>query len=223
MSRVLKAMGAENESDRRFHGDEYWKCFFLFFILTSWVGCVLLLSCVKAMFPQAFVYNSVNGGGCAWWGVYTAGGVHGGEGKACVWLGHVWWEGGAYVEGGMHGMGVCMAGGACMVGGVHGRRGVHGGGVHGRRGVHGGGVHGRRGMHGGGCAWQEGRAWWGCAWQEGHAWWGVCMAGGVCGRLGGAWQGMCVVRDTVNEWAVLILLECILVYLQIAFCVHTCL
>ena len=55
---------------------------------------------------------------------------------------------------------------------------------------------------------------------------GVCMAGGVRGR-GHAWQGVrgrgaCVaggghvcqiLRDTVNEWAVRILLECILVVL----------
>ena len=77
-------------------------------------------------------------------------------------------------------------------------------------------------MHGSGCAW------WGqggfCAWQgacmvgaggllcvaEGHAW-----QGGVHGR-GRTWQGgVCVMadtRDTVNERAVRILLECILFF-----------
>ena len=49
---------------------------------------------------------------------------------------------------------------------------------------------------------------------------GACVAGVVHGRGGPAWQrGVCVagghawqiLRDTVNEWAVRILLECILV------------
>ena len=66
------------------------------------------------------------------------------------------------------------------------------------------------GMHGGG-------VWWGVH-GRGHA-----MAGGVCGG-GNAWQGGVhgrghashtppwqILRDTVNEWAVRILLECILV------------
>ena len=58
---------------------------------------------------------------------------------------------------------------------------------------------------------------------RGHAWQGACMAGGVCvaggvhGR-GHVWQGghSCspphhqILRDTVNERAVRILLECIL-------------
>ena len=59
-----------------------------------------------------------------------------------------------------------------------------------RGGMHGvvGGMRGRGGMHGG------------------HAW-GACMAGGMHGR-GRAWQ---ILRDTVNERAVHILLECILV------------
>ena len=60
----------------------------------------------------------------------------------------------------------------------------------------------------------------------GHAWlWGVCMvvgmcmaAGGMCGcRRGCAWlQGGMhgIQRDTVNERAVRILLECILVSLD---------
>ena len=60
----------------------------------------------------------------------------------------------------------------------------------------------------------------------GHAWWGACMVracveGGVRGR-GHAWQGVCVTRMppgqilrlglTVNERAVHMVLECILVY-----------
>ena len=53
------------------------------------------------------------------------------------------------------------------------------------------------GMHGGRCAWQ-----WGCAWQGGVHGGGACVAGGH------AWQ---ILRDTVNEGAVRILLECILV------------
>ena len=108
---------------------------------------------------------------------------------------------GGYVRGGgMHGgghvwQGVCMAGGmcgrgACMVGGVCG-----------------GGHVWQGGMHGGMCG--------------GHAWQEACMAGGMCGRgacvvVGGMhgrphmphWQ---ILRDTVNERAVRILLECILV------------
>ena len=54
-----------------------------------------------------------------------------------------------------------------------------------------------------GCAWQGGA----CVVGGGHAWWGVCIAGGMCGG-GRAWQ---ILRDTVNERAVCILLECILV------------
>ena len=64
----------------------------------------------------------------------------------------------------------------------------------------GGGVHGGEGgMHGGG-----------------HVWQGMCVVGGMHGRgacmVGAgehAWQ---ILRDTVNERAVRILLECILVY-----------
>ena len=85
--------------------------------------------------------------------------------------------------------GVCMAGGACMAGGVSGR----GGGMHGKGGV--------------------------CM-AGGYAWQGACMAGGVCGRGsmhgsgGHAWHAcppQQILRDMVNEWAVHILLECILV------------
>ena len=85
---------------------------------------------------------------------------------------------------------------ACVVGGMH----VRGcawwwcvaGGMHGR------GVHGRR-----------------------HAWWGACMVGcmhgrGTCVEGGCAWKGGMHGRGhaghTVNEQAVYILLECILVF-----------
>ena len=88
-----------------------------------------------------------------------------------------------------------------------------------------------------GCAWQGvmhgiGHAWQGACMAGGHAWQGgvcgrgmhgggmhgrggLCMVGGhVCGG-GCACQGGCVwqiLQDTVNEWAVHILLECILVF-----------
>ena len=56
----------------------------------------------------------------------------------------------------------------------------------------------------------------------GHVWWGACVVGGCMHGGGHAWQGACVVgvgwgcawqipRDTVNERAVRILLECIFV------------
>ena len=81
-------------------------------------------------------------------------------------------------------------------------------------------------MHGWGHVWQgvcvaDG------AWQGGHAWWGeacvvgVCVAGEVCvagdihGRGACVAEGMCgrgYVWYTVNEWAVHILLECIVVF-----------
>ena len=52
----------------------------------------------------------------------------------------------------------------------------------------------------------EGCAWWdGACMAGGHAWWGVCMAGG-----GHVWQ---ILRAMINERAVRLLLECILVKL----------
>ena len=106
-------------------------------------------------------------------------------------------RGGACVAGGMHGQGVRMAwgGDVCGRGGMCGWGGMHSGGVH------------------GGHAWQGG---------GGHTWLGVCL--GVCVAGGHAW-GACVtrtplpppppqilrLRHTVNERAVRILLECILV------------
>ena len=95
------------------------------------------------------------------------------------------------MEGGRVWQGVCMVGvGVGMAGGMRGRVG---------------------GMYGVG----------------GYAWQGVCVAQGLCMAGGHVWKGMCVwfggvhVRgvcmpwqipwDTVNDWAVRILLECILV------------
>ena len=83
--------------------------------------------------------------------------------------------------------------------------GIHGGGEHAWQGTCvAGGMHGRWGVHG-----------------KGHAWWGGGMNGrGVCMARGHMWQGACmahtsppwqILRDTVNERAVRILLECILV------------
>ena len=78
-----------------------------------------------------------------------------------------------------------------------------------------GGMHGRD-MHGGGCAWQGGVHGRGACMARGHVW-----QGGVHGGGGHAWQGVHAthvppqilrLRHTVNERAVRILLECILVY-----------
>ena len=84
-------------------------------------------------------------------------------------------------------------GGACVAeGSVHGKGGHMWGVCMGGEACMAGGVGGRGGMHGGGCAWR------------GHVW-----QGGMHGRAGGrVWQ---ILRDTVNERAVCILLECILV------------
>ena len=84
---------------------------------------------------------------------------------------------------------------------------VHGGGGHAWQ----GGLHGRGGIHGSG-AYMEGEGACmvgGMHGKGGHAWQGgACVAGGgVCGG-GRAWQ---ILWDTVNERAVRILLECILV------------
>ena len=104
-----------------------------------------------------------------------------------------------------------MAGGCAWQGGMCGREG------HAWQGGHAW----QRGVHGGGHAWQGGVA-------GEHAWQGACMARGWVwwgdGRC--AWQGACmagvcmahrpppqqILRDTVNERAVRILLECILVF-----------
>ena len=65
---------------------------------------------------------------------------------------------------------------------------------------------------GGGHAWQGGRAWGACmVGGGGMCGRGACMAGWACVVGGGrAWQ---ILRDTVNERAVRILLECILVFI----------
>ena len=77
-----------------------------------------------------------------------------------------------------------------------------------------------------GCVWQggmysRGHEWWGCAWW-GCTWWWGCVHDRVCAWQGGMHgRGACVVGvcawqgghtwHTVNEQAVRILLECILV------------
>ena len=67
-------------------------------------------------------------------------------------------------------------------------------------------VHGKGACVVGVCVWQrEGHSWWGACVAGGHVWWGVCMAHippADTTRYG----------DTVNERAVCILLECILVF-----------
>ena len=78
--------------------------------------------------------------------------------------------------------------------------GMHSGGVHGRGACMAGGMRGGGSMHGMVGVGVHGR---------GYAWWGACVAGGgVCVAGGHAWH---ILRDMVNEWAVRILLECILV------------
>ena len=87
-------------------------------------------------------------------------------------------------------------------------------------------------MHGRGHAWRGHALQGGHVWQGGSAWQGTCVAGGPCVVGGHAWQGACVAggmhdrgcmagghawqipRDTVNERAVRLLLECILVSLM---------
>ena len=73
-------------------------------------------------------------------------------------------------------------------------------------------------MHGRGYAWQRGVHGRGACMAGGHVWQGVCawLGAYMAGEGGQAWQGeVCVpqqiLRDTVNERAVRILLECILV------------
>ena len=119
------------------------------------------------------------------------------------------WHGGCAWQGGMCGRGHVWLE-SCILGGMHGRGHVWQGGVHGRE-------HtwlGDEACMAGGCAWQGGMHGRGCAWQGpcivgGHAW-----QGGMHGRGGPAWQGCMpqqILRDMVNERAVRILLECILV------------
>ena len=173
-----------------------------------WGVCGCARGCVWLQEACMVAGGCVVAGGHAWlWGAWlwgacmVAGGVHGCGGHAWLW-GHAWLPGG-----------VCGCQGACVVAWGHawlleGMRGCAGGvcgywgSMHGCREVHGCG-----GMHG--C--------WGCVWL-----WGACMVAGGCVWLWGA----CVVvgghawlpgglrrirRDTINERAVRILLECILV------------
>ena len=140
------------------------------------------------------VCHSVHGG-LAWLGwacmvgvhAWLQGGMHDCGGDMHDW-GHAW------LLGGVCGcQGVCGCSGACVVvGGMHGCRG-HASSPGGA--WLWGGVCGSQGacMVAGGCAWLP----------------GACMVGGVCVVVGGC---VCRIRqDTVNEWAVRILLECILV------------
>ena len=123
--------------------------------------------------------------------------------------------------------GVCMAGGGDVCGGGHAWQGACMVGVVCGRGpcVVGEGTLVAGGMCGRGCVWYRG-----CI-TGGHVWQGVCMAGGMHGTGEHVWQGgmhgmgawregVCgmhvpppqqILRDTVNERAVHILLECILV------------
>ena len=116
--------------------------------------------------------------------------------------GHAWWVGGMHGRG-MHGRGHAWQGRhAWWGGGKHGGRacvagGMHGSGEHAWQGACVAG-----GMHGGGHVWCRGMCMaGGHAWQRGHAWWGGGLA---CVP----WQ---IPWDMVNERAVRILLECILV------------
>ena len=63
------------------------------------------------------------------------------------------------------------------------------------------------GMHDGGHVWRGACMVTGMH-GEGCAWWGACMVGARMAGGGCAWQ---ILRDTVNERAVRILLKCILV------------
>ena len=116
---------------------------------------------------------------------------------------------GAYMAGRRAWQGVCMAGG-----GMHGRGCAWQGGMHGRGACVAGGQSRMDCMHGRVVCVVGGMC------GRGHAWqWMVCMAGCVHGR-GCLWQRRSVhgthtplqiLRNTVNERAVRILLECILV------------
>ena len=82
-------------------------------------------------------------------------------------------------------------------------------------------MHGRGVCMAGGACMAGGCAWWGGMYGRGHAWWGACMARGACvvgaGMAGGACMPQQILRDTVNERAVRILLECIRVSRQFPF------
>ena len=140
------------------------------------------------------------GGGGAWLGGCVSGGVCGCGGHAWLPWGHAWLWGACVVTGGMCGCGGhvwllgCMIAGVCMVAGV-------------------GVVAGVVCVVAGGCAWLPGAC---MVAGDVHGYWGVCMVAGghawLLGGVHGCWGGMRGIRrDTVNERAVRILLECILV------------
>ena len=158
---------------------------------------MLIFTARKRSLGQGNVLSSVCQGFCP-----QGGGVHGRG--ACVAGGHAW-------QGGMHGGGGHVWQGACMAGGMRGRghdAWLGEGDVHGRGGhvwqeaCMVGGVHGR------GHAWQGGMCGGGVHGGGMHAR-GVCMAGEAC-MVGGPPQALRL-RYAVNERAVRILLECILV------------
>ena len=93
-------------------------------------------------------------------------------------------------KGGMHGSGACMVWGMC--GRVHAWRGACM-----TKGCMAGGMCGR------------GHEWQGACMAGGYAWQGACVTGGMHGRAHMPPQQ--ILRDTVNERVVRILLECILV------------
>ena len=106
----------------------------------------------------------------------------------------------------MHGRGMCMVG--------VGMEGEHAwqGGMHGKGHAWQGGM-----CVAGGHVWQEDMYGRGCAWQGAHVCLGDAWHGGMHGR-GHAWHAPPpnqILRDAVNERAVRILLECILVFLFI--------
>ena len=144
--------------------------------------------CIRMIPRQGEVYvftgvcDSVHRGACM---------VAGGQCMVARGRGHAWFLEG---EGGVHGFQ-----GACMVAGGHAWL------LRGMCGCQGGGMRGCWG-----CAWFLG-------WQRGHAWQRGCGKGGMHGKgeacmaKGGHVWDMMRYRDTINERAVRILLECILV------------
>ena len=145
--------------------------------------------CLSIHRGRACMAGGMHGGGGAWG--YAWGGMHGRE--ACVVGGGMHGRG-TYVAGGLCGRGACMVG-VCMAGGVHGR-GCAWQGVCMVGGVH-GGVHGREVCVVGEACMAGGHVWQG----------GACVAG---------WRAWQILWDMVNEWAVCILLECILVLVKLS-------
>ena len=103
--------------------------------------------------------------------------------------------------------------------------GMHGGGMHGQGVCVAGEVVCGRGQHGRGHAWwgacmAQGHLWQGCVCGRWGVWQGVCIAGGMHGREGACVAGRSTLQDTLNEWAVCILLECILVMILVSVRSH---